>query len=135
MLDLKLFAITLFILVIFYLGLSINVIRQRRINRVAIGDQNNPNLLRAIRAHANCAEYAPLILLALYVLEKLHINPLFMAVLCIAFLIGRVTHAFGLICLELQQPPRFWARSIGMSLTFLCLLISAITILIYSFCK
>src|SRR3989339_2175627 len=133
MLDLKLFAVTLFIFVIFYVYLSVNVIRQRRLHKIAVGDQNNMDLLRAIRAHANCGEYAPLIFLELFILVTLQANSTLMASLCVAVLIGRFAHAYSLTCLELKQPPRFWARGIGMMLTFLSLLIGALVILICTF--
>lgn len=132
MLNLKLFSATLFLLVVFYVGLSANVIRWRRLTKISLGDKHNHMLQRAIRAHANCAEYAPLILLELFVLTTLGINSILMAVLCLALIAGRVIHAYSLTDSELQEPPRYWGRITGMMLTFFCLFISALTILIYT---
>ena len=46
-----------------FFALSINVIGKRRSEHVALGHDGKPRLERAIRAHANFAEYAPFVLL------------------------------------------------------------------------
>ena len=43
-----------------YFFLSLRVIRMRRRERIALGDGENARLERAIRVHANFAEYVPL---------------------------------------------------------------------------
>ena len=46
-----------------YIFLSARVIRVRQQEGIAIGDGNNLRLRRAIRVHANFAEYVPLALI------------------------------------------------------------------------
>jgi uncharacterized protein len=52
-----------------YIFLSLRVVRMRRSNRVALGDANNLELQRAIRVHANFAEYVPFALLLVAFVE------------------------------------------------------------------
>ena len=46
-----------------FIFLSVRVIRARRQERVALGDGGNPQVRRAMRVHANFAEYVPLALI------------------------------------------------------------------------
>ena len=50
---------------LFFVGLSIHVIRGRRRLRIALADGNQEEMKRRIRAHGNFAEYAPLFLIML----------------------------------------------------------------------
>ena len=49
--------------------LSINVIVERRKNKVSIGDDGNRTLLRRIRAQGNFIEYTPIFLISLIGIE------------------------------------------------------------------
>ena len=55
---------------IVFVALSIPTLRLRRRLKIAIGDGKNPLMLRAIRTHANFAEYAPLGLLLIAACEQ-----------------------------------------------------------------
>lgn len=101
--------------------LSVHTIRQRRALQVALGDQGHPLLKRAVRAHANFAEYVPLILLMLLVLELLNTSPWILHGLGLTLLMGRCCHAWGITRAE----ENYRWRITGMSMTFLCLLVSA----------
>ena len=57
------------LLAILYAGLSVRTLRLRRQLRIAIGDKGDERMLRAMRAHANFAEYVPLALLLIYLVE------------------------------------------------------------------
>ena len=48
---------------VFFVFLSINVIRARQQHKVGIGTGRNKSVERAIRVHANFAEYVPFALL------------------------------------------------------------------------
>lgn len=57
------------ILALLYAVLGLQVSRLRRGNRVLFGDGDNIKLRSAIRAHANFAEYVPIIVLMVAMLE------------------------------------------------------------------
>ena len=57
------------LLALIYLVLGLQVSRLRRGNRVLFGDGDNRELRSAIRAHANFAEYVPIIVLMVALLE------------------------------------------------------------------
>jgi uncharacterized membrane protein YecN with MAPEG domain len=103
-----------------YIGLSINVVRVRRHHAVALGDGDIDAMLTKIRAHANCAEYAPLFIVLLALAEYQGMRPMVVNGLGLTFLAGRLSHAYGIIVAE----PRYrWfaPRVTGMVLTFTCM--------------
>ena len=57
------------LLVLWFLVLSIRVIRRHGSGGIALGDGGDPGMLRVIRGHANFAEYVPLALLLMAILE------------------------------------------------------------------
>ena len=103
-----------------FLGLSVRVITYRRGNRVSLGDAGQPELLARIRAHGNCAEYAPLGLLLLLIAELAGTGALGLHIAGLLLLIGRLSHAFAL-----AGPRRFVFRTVGMVMTFASLGLSA----------
>lgn len=109
-----------------FLALSRRVIMIRRGDRVAIGDAGNARLLRAMRAHANCAEYAPFGLILIGLAETLAAPALILHALGLALLGGRVVHAYGLS----QEPEDLRLRVTGMALTLTTIGVAAITALI-----
>lgn len=115
------------ILGLFYVGLSLQTIRLRRRHRVALGDGGQNALRRAMRVHANFAEYVPLALLLMFFVESGGGSALRMHVLGIALLAGRLLHAWGVS--QLRENLRY--RTIGMVLTF-SVIISASLFLLFS---
>lgn len=86
---------------VLFLILSARTIGQRRTASVEIGTAtrdgtDDRELLRRVRVHANCAEYAPIGLLLLGLAESLRAAPLALHVLGAALLAGRIVHAVGL---------------------------------------
>ena len=79
-----------------YLVLTFRTIVLRGRLRVALGDGNDKALQRAIRAHANLGEYAPLALLLLYMAEVAGARPATVHALGAALLLGRLLHALGI---------------------------------------
>lgn len=101
-----------------YFLLSVNVIRRRRDQHIGFGHGNDRKLERAIRAHANFAEYVPIILLLMLLSELRHATAFWLNIFGGALLLGRLIHAYGFN----QEPELSGARTVGLSLTFTSLL-------------
>ena len=78
-----------------YIFLSLRIVRLRQRNRIALGDAQNPRLQRAIRVHANFAEYVPFALLLAAFAELQQSSSLIIHLISLALLSGRVIHAYG----------------------------------------
>lgn len=109
------------LLLIFYFILSINIIRKRRKTKISIGHSENQGMLRAIRAHSNFAEYVPLSLFSIYLVESHGADPRIVHFLGILIFFGRILHAYGIS----QVKENFKFRVTGMLLTFTSLLCAA----------
>ena len=105
---------------VFYVLLAGNVIRLRISGKVAYGDGGNRDLIKAIRTHANFAEYVPFTLLLLWFVESMTFSTTFVFWLGVILLLGRVLHVLGMAY------PRslMFCRQIGMVLT-LCVILAA----------
>lgn len=110
------------ILILFYVFLSFNTIKTRRKTKIALGHDENPQMLRAIRAHSNFSEYVPLSLFAIFLVEGNSNNPILPHLLGILTLTGRTLHAYGIS----QIKENFNYRVMGMFLTFTSLISSAV---------
>ena len=97
-----------------FIALSAHVIGFRHKLKVAIGDNGDAGLERAMRVHANFAEYAPFALLLLAFAEMQGANWLLIHGLCGALLLGRCAHAYGMA----QENENLRLRGAGMVLTF-----------------
>ena len=104
-----------------FLALSVRVIRLRRAARIALGDGGERRLARAIRAHANCAEYAPIGIILIGLAESLSVPALLLHALGIGLVAGRVVHAYGVS----QEPEDSRFRATGMGLTFTAIAVAA----------
>ena len=109
----------------FFVFLSIQVIRQRRKLKIGLGDAGHNDMQRAMRVHANFAEYVPLSLLMIYLVEQSGVYAWFAHALCLCLLVGRLSHAYGVS----QSKENFTFRVTGMSLTFTVLLTCALHLL------
>jgi len=98
------------LLTLLYLALSIRTVRARRRARVAVGDGGNPQLLRAMRVHANFAEYVPLALLLLALLELRSAPAWLLHGLGLLLLLARLAHAYGVS----QVKENFRFRVVGV---------------------
>ena len=105
-----------------FLLLSARVVRLRSQLKVDIGDGDRPELVQAIRAQANCAEYAPLVLLLMVPLAAAGSHPVVLHGLGAALLIGRVLHAQGLSGNPGYSVGRFW----GISISWATLLVASL---------
>ena len=107
--------------------LALNVIRTRYRTRTGLGDEGRPEMLLAIRAHANNTEYVPIALILLLTLAALGANILLIHAVGLPLTAGRLIHAYGLL------GPNFWsrhtatpARRWGMILTVLAIVVGAV---------
>jgi len=116
------------LLAVLFVFLSVRTIRARRSLRIGIGHAENPVMLRAMRVHANFAEYVPLTLLLIYFVESAAARPLLVHTLGVALLVGRISHSFGVS----REPEDFRFRVFGMVLTFTVILVCAAYILAVS---
>jgi uncharacterized membrane protein YecN with MAPEG domain len=109
-----------------FFALCWRVIAYRRAHRLSIGDEGNRSLLRRMRAQANCAEYAPIGLLLLLMLELQAGNAMFVHAMGLCLLLGRAAHAYGFAAKPMNLP----MRQLGMVLTFIQLLVTSIALLL-----
>ena len=113
------------LLMLMLVCLAIFVIGRRRAAGVGIGDGGNKALARAIRVHANFAEYAPFAIAAYVLLALSGVSAGFIHALGATFLVGRVAHAAGLSRYEGASV----GRAIGVAATMLVLVAAALRLL------
>lgn len=105
------------ILALFYAFLSLRIPKLRMKHKVGLGDGNIPELQRAVRVHANFAEYIPFALLMLLLLEAQGYSAWFLHIMGLMLVVGRGLHAYGLTQTAGPSPGRF----IGSISTFFCI--------------
>jgi len=110
------------VLVLWFVVLSLHVIRSRREARVSLGDGGNSTLERAIRAQANFAEYVPLALLLLLVLELSRFSIYWLHVIGALLVLARLMHGYALAFQGSLRFGRVW----GAALTFAVLLVEVV---------
>jgi uncharacterized membrane protein YecN with MAPEG domain len=113
------------LLAFLFVYLSIRTIRARRSLGIGLGHAENPVMLRAMRVHANFAEYVPIALLLIFLVESSAAQPLLVHALGSTLVVARMSHAFGVS----REPENFAFRVFGMALTFTVLLVCAIYLL------
>jgi uncharacterized membrane protein YecN with MAPEG domain len=107
---------------LFFVFLSLRVIRMRRVARVSLGDGGDQELQRRARVHANFAEYVPLALI-LMALAELQGQPGWTIHLIGALLLaGRAAHAYGVS----QTPQILKLRAAGMVTTIAAIVTGAL---------
>lgn len=114
------------IFALFFVALSVRTLLLRRKFGIAIGSTNQPLLERASRVHSNFAEYVPMALLLIYFLELKMPSNVWIHFVCIALLIGRTCHAYGVS----QVQEKLIYRVIGMALTFMVIISTSVRLLI-----
>lgn len=110
------------LLTLWFLVLTWRVVQFRRSGRVSVGDGGNPLMQRAIRAHANFAEYVPLALVLLLVIELSRFSIYVVHALGAALLSGRLLHGYAMAFRAEFRFGRFW----GAVVTFIVLAIEAL---------
>ena len=110
------------LLVLWFLVLSVRVIRARGGSGITLGDGGDARLSRVSRGHANFAEYVPLALLLMAILEVSRFSIYALHALGIALVLARLLHGYALSFTPHFKFGRVW----GAALTFLVLLIEAV---------
>ena len=113
------------LLALLFFILSFAVIRLRGSEKIGLGSGGNVALERAIRGHGNFAEYTPLILLLLGIMELSEMPIWLLHLVGGLLLVGRLLHGYCFAFTE-NLPP---ARIAGMILTFSTLIIGALSCL------
>ncbi len=108
-----------------FVVLSIRTLRLRRRFRVAIGPGEEPLLVRAMRVHANFAEYVPIALLLMLFVELVARNDTLVHALGVLLIAGRGLHAYGVS--QVEENYRY--RVSGMALTFTVIITAAAILL------
>jgi uncharacterized membrane protein YecN with MAPEG domain len=78
------------------LWLAVRVSQKRSAAKVWVGDGGNEPLIARMRAQANFIEYTPIVLILFAVIELAVGTSILLWSAMAVFLIGRVTHAFGM---------------------------------------
>jgi uncharacterized membrane protein YecN with MAPEG domain len=125
--DTHILILTAGILGLIFFGLTVWVVAERNKTKQMLGDGGSKTLEVAIRAHANFAEFVPLILILLACMAHQNANSTFMLVLCGALVLGRLLHPYGIRILTPNTP-----RAIGAMLTWIVLLIASISTILLS---
>ncbi len=98
--------------IIFFIH-SLRIIKGRGLTKSVLGDGGHDLMTRRIRIHGNFAEYIPLLLFVLFLLEINTTNVAVLIVFAGALVLGRLLHFYGLY----SSGSPMWARVWGMQLT------------------
>ncbi len=110
------------------LVLSALAVRQRRRFQVALGEQGPPEMVHAVRAFGNAAEYIPAGLAAMLILALVAAPAPLVHLAGFSLFAGRLAHAVGL----LRSGGASALRSVGVSLTWLAYLGAAVSLLFFA---
>lgn len=116
--------------------LSVNVSLQRQKTKIMLGNGESFSgagaqaLQRAVRAHANFAEYTPLFMILILIIAIQGLKGVWIDTMGLIFFVGRLSHAYGLLSGE-----RYTAegkllsgmgfRIFGMACTFVAFLLAS----------
>ncbi len=89
------------------IGVAAPAGRLRGQHNISVGDGGRADLLCAMRRHANFAEWVPLALLLIALLELNGTSPIAIHVLGAVLVISRISHAFGLKPDTIRSTGRF----------------------------
>lgn len=122
------------ILALMFIALSVNVIKGRREVGAGIGDADDIEMKRKIRAQANLAEYFPIFLILLGFAEYEGIVVWVLHLFGIVFITGRIMHAYSLLKAEKYENEQLITNPIwrirGMICTFAAIGLLAIIVLV-----
>ncbi len=104
------------LLTVVMIWLAIEVIKQRRINLVAHADGGVESLQIARSAQSNAMDYIPITVILMGLLEVNGAGVWLIHVIGVAFILGRVIHAKGILA------KNFKGRKVGMVLTLICMI-------------
>jgi len=105
------------LLTLLFLALTFRALARRFASRIVLGTGGDRALERAVRVHANFAEYVPVFLAALIAAELCGAPAAALHAAGAAMLAGRLAHAAGMS----REPDIVPLRAAGMVLTLLAL--------------
>ncbi|MBT5494889.1 MAG: glutathione metabolism protein [Alphaproteobacteria bacterium] len=111
------------ILSLMFVYLSFRVIGMRRAAHIGLGDGGNPLLVRRLRVHGNFAEYVPLALVLMLLMELQEKPDWLIHGIGIALLCGRLIHTVGVG----REPENYKIRTVGIALNFAALIAGAMS--------
>ncbi|TGD94607.1 MAPEG family protein [Methylobacterium nonmethylotrophicum] len=117
------------VLALLFAGLSAWVMARRLSANVLHGDGGDAVLLHRARSQANFAEYVPLILLLVGLLEAQGASRVLVHGLLVVLLVGRVLHPFGMTA-PANSARQFACRGGGILATFAVLVVAALALLL-----
>ncbi len=106
------------LLALIFVALSFRALMLRRKLGVGVGDGGHRSLTKAIRAHSNFAEYTPMCLFLILLLEVTTGAVLMVHIYGFLLIIGRCVHAYGVSRVE----ENYKFRVAGMACTFFVLI-------------
>lgn len=115
-------------LILLLFALSGAAAGRRRHHRISIGDGGQPDLAVAVRAFGNAAEYIPAGLCGLILLAFLGTPSALIHTVGGLLFAGRLIHAVAMF----YQRGLSMVRALGMTLTWLSLLISGVSLIVWS---
>jgi uncharacterized membrane protein YecN with MAPEG domain len=116
------------LMILLLVVLGARVALARRGHKVVLGDGGNANVMLASRIFGNASEYIPAGIGALAVLVLLGMPAYVLHGLGGALFLGRLIHA---VTLSDQRPTM--GRIIGMSLTWLALILAGLMLIVHAF--
>jgi uncharacterized membrane protein YecN with MAPEG domain len=105
-----------------YIALAFRVIAFRFKHRVSLGDGGNPALLQRIRSHGNFAEYVPLLLILMGLIEQSGGSKTVLMWSGALLIVSRVLHVVGV---EYHRSPNPF-RVFGVAVTFFMIISGSI---------
>lgn len=94
--ELRVTTFTAAICGLIYLWLSYRVVRRRVAAKVSLGDGGNAGLSMRIRTHANFAEYVPILLILMGLVERAIGYSVLLGILAVVLILARLAHAVGM---------------------------------------
>ncbi|HYI40142.1 MAG TPA: MAPEG family protein [Allosphingosinicella sp.] len=92
--------------------------QMRLAHKVSIGDGGNEALIARMRAQANFIEYTPFVLILLGLIELAEGSQLWLWIVGIVYIIGRIAHGFGM---DRSRTDPLKLRTVGIVVTALIL--------------
>jgi uncharacterized membrane protein YecN with MAPEG domain len=97
------------------LWLAVRIGRVRVAEKISVGDGGNPRLVARMRAQLNFAEYVPVVLILIALIEAATGTQLWLWAVAGVFILGRVLHGFGM-------DGWGFGRTAGTAVTFLTMI-------------
>jgi len=94
------------------LWLGMRVGQVRTAEKISIGDGGNPRLIARMRAQLNFAEYTPIVLILIALIELAQGPQMWLWVVAALYVLGRVLHPLGMDGMK-------YARTIATTITML----------------